>query len=488
MKTSSFLDHLPSPPSFQYLKYQLFHESRVIQEWIGLEPLVGGQKFSIIVPLYGIPLRWMQAAFKSIEAQSYPNWEVCVCVDGEDVSGLGKLLRDFENRQPAKLKVIRHESNKGICEATRSAMGLASGEYLVFMDGDDLLHRRALECFARAVEHEEDIDMLYSDHDLMSERGVRLFPFVKPGLSPETLLHVNYFNHLTVARRSIVESIPELFASETQGSQDWDVCLRMLRKSRRVRHIPLPLYHWRTRKGSVALSGAEKPWAYDAALRVRQSYARTISPELDFDRTKNTLVFAKRPATSATKILLPTPLSTPTTHSVRRVLESLSQAARAASNPQQALWLQDPTQPELPGTGVELQPYLKIAKLGAVWPFRRPGVRTGYTLSPRGDSLVALNPGRHTTSYCSGNILTGPLHGMMIRAALLARVTQALLSGENDDLLEHSFCPNQLGALIGLKLLDLGYRNASVDALICPRELPEITFPIDALPECDPYA
>jgi len=235
-------------------------------------------------------LRYLEDCFKSIEQQTYKNWEICVCNDADHIFESAEYVRNYHLKYSSQVRLVNHSENKGICEATKSALKLATGEYAIFMDADDVLHKRALECLANSIgsNEAEEVDFIYTNHDHMTDWGLRIKPMYKPAWSPELLMHVNYINHLACAKIKFLQEISEdLFQNYTTGAQDWDLCLRLVLHAKKVRHIPLILYHWRSRPGSMAESYIAKPWAAMNQLEVRKKLAPNFGSGIEFDPTSS---------------------------------------------------------------------------------------------------------------------------------------------------------------------------------------------------------
>lgn len=212
---------------------------------------------SIVMPVYRPDLAYFLAAIQSVERQLYPRWELCLCDDGNDDRALlGEL--DRISRGPSPISLAVHSSNRGIAAAMNSAAALAKGDFLLFLDQDDLLTPDCLGEFALAFLAAPDIDLVYSDSDKLNVNGCRISPSFKPGWSPWLLLSHMYMSHAVAIRRTLFNAI-DGFASDMDGSQDYDLALRASEKARAIEHIPRVLYHWRLAPGSTALGGNQKP-------------------------------------------------------------------------------------------------------------------------------------------------------------------------------------------------------------------------------------
>jgi GT2 family glycosyltransferase len=170
--------------------------------------------------------------------------------------------------------VVRRDRNGGIGAATNSAAANAHGEFLTFLDHDDLLSPDALaEVAIHAADH-ADTDVIYSDDDKIDMIGRRYAPQFKPEWSPALLLSHMYASHLLVVRRSMFEALGGI-REGFDGSQDYDLMLRVSERARRIGHIPRVLYHWRATPDSMALSAETKPHSFAAGQHaVADAFAR----------------------------------------------------------------------------------------------------------------------------------------------------------------------------------------------------------------------
>ena len=221
--------------------------------------------FSIILPTYETPEDLITRAIDSVRHQLYPNWELCIADDGSKSPALHRLLERYAS-EDNRIKVIFREANGHISAASNTALSLATGEWVALLDHDDELTEDALYWMANEILEHPDVDILYSDEDKIDEANHLSEPYFKPDWSPELFQSQNIINHLGVYRRRLVDDV-DGFREGFEGSQDYDLALRVLERSSddRIRHVPVVLYHWRTVAGSIALSAEGKTYAHDRA-------------------------------------------------------------------------------------------------------------------------------------------------------------------------------------------------------------------------------
>lgn len=223
-------------------------------------------KFSVLVPLYNTPESFLKAMIESVQAQTYKNWELCLA-DGSDSehSFVGEICKKYADGDK-RIKYEKLEKNLGISENTNACIRMATGEYIALFDHDDLLHPSALYEVMRAI-CEHGADFIYTDENTFSEEPRDAYnPHFKPDFSPDTLRSYNYICHLSVFSRELLDSVG-YFRSEYDGSQDYDLILRLTEKAKKVFHIRKILYYWRAHKNSVAQDVGAKPYTVTAAKK-----------------------------------------------------------------------------------------------------------------------------------------------------------------------------------------------------------------------------
>lgn len=228
-----------------------------------------GPRLSVVMPTLNTPERFLREAIASVQAQTYLNWELCIVDDASESPHVRELLKKFAREDPRILFSVR-SSRGGISEATNQAIRLASGDYLAFLDHDDVLAKDALSAVTAKI-LETNADIVYTDHDYLGEDGRHRNPFFKPGWSPDLFLAQMYLGHLVVVRRSLLWRAGFL-RPECDGSQDYDLVLRCVRAGARVEHVPGVLYHWRQHSGSTAGNHDSKPYAHEAGKRAIQDH------------------------------------------------------------------------------------------------------------------------------------------------------------------------------------------------------------------------
>jgi O-antigen biosynthesis protein len=220
--------------------------------------------FSLVMPVHNPERAWLEAAIASVLEQAYPHLELCIADDASTVPHVRTML-DAVAADP-RVRITYRDHQGGIAAASNSALDLATGDFVGFIDHDDVLRPHALYSMAAYLREHPDSDVVYSDEDKLLTDASLGKPTFKPDFSPDRLLAENYINHFTVVRRSVIQSVGG-FREGFDGSQDHDLMLRVTEQASRVGHVPDVLYAWRMVPGSTAVSAGFKPLAQDAGRR-----------------------------------------------------------------------------------------------------------------------------------------------------------------------------------------------------------------------------
>ena len=230
-------------------------------------------RFSIVTPVHNPPADALAAMLASVQAQTNGDWEHCIVDDGSTDPSVRTALGAITD---PRVRVAHRDEAGGIVAASNDALAMATGEFVALLDHDDVLHPDALAHMAAAIT--DDVDYLYSDEDKIDAEGRHYDLFLKPDWSPERMQVQMYTCHLSVLRRSVVEQVGG-FRVGFDGSQDWDLVLRVSEVARRIVHVRETLYHWRAVAASAAADPDAKPYAAIAAHRAVNEHLERIGFE-----------------------------------------------------------------------------------------------------------------------------------------------------------------------------------------------------------------
>jgi glycosyltransferase involved in cell wall biosynthesis len=270
---------------YDTLDFKKRSEIRYKVEHLSCKPVI-----SVIMPCYNSNLKFLKKAIESVINQLYPNWELCIADDASTDPRIRRLLENYTSKD-SRIKVAFRDKNGHISEASNTALSMANGEWIAFMDHDDLLAENALSEVACAINENPQVLLIYSDEDKIGERGDRFEPHFKSDWNPDLLLSQNYISHLTAIKSELVKKVKG-FRKGFEGSQDYDLILRSIIKidGAKIHHIAKILYHWRAIPGSVALEANQKDYTTHAGIKAIKDYfiEKDVNAEVSMGHYPNT--------------------------------------------------------------------------------------------------------------------------------------------------------------------------------------------------------
>jgi O-antigen biosynthesis protein len=230
---------------------------------------------SIIVPLYNTPLNFLREMVASVQGQTYSNWQLCLA-DGSDADhGEVEQFCRSAAEQDSRICYQRLAKNEGISGNTNAALALSTGEYIALLDHDDQLHPAALYEVMQAITA-QGADFVYTDENTFHNTPKDAFsPNYKPDFAPDTLRSYNYICHLTVFARRLMDKVG-VFRSACDGSQDYDLILRLTEQAEKIVHVPHVLYYWRASEQSTAADISAKPYVMAAAKKALSDHLERV--------------------------------------------------------------------------------------------------------------------------------------------------------------------------------------------------------------------
>ena len=270
---------------------------RMRQEALGFafKPLI-----SIITPVFNTPVPWLRECVESVLAQTYEKWELILIDDHSTEPDMLRSLTELA-ASDSRITLAKDEKSRGISAASNRGLALARGDWVAFLDHDDLIEPDALFQNVKWLQDHPDADLIYSDEDKLTERGFDS-PIFKPDWSPDYFLSCNYVCHFTLIRRELVKEVGG-FRSRFDGAQDYDLLLRVIEQANRIDHIPRVLYHWRRTLSSTADNVQCKPKMLEAGRVALESHLeRRQQPGHVAVDWRTYLYWVKRELTEAKKI------------------------------------------------------------------------------------------------------------------------------------------------------------------------------------------
>ena len=255
-----------------------------------------GPFISFVVPAYNTPETYLNDLLDSFYRQPRGSAELILCDDGSTSDQTLSWLSLHEHQ--VDIQIVRNTRNRGIALATNSAIGVARGKWIGFVDHDDALTPCAVQLIAQVAQEYPDCKFIYTDEVVTDENLKPVAYFLKPAYDEVLLSGVNYINHLSCYRRDRLLALGGLRAGY-EGSQDYDLLLRYVSEldPAEIKHIPYPAYRWRRSTGafssqflrqsiaSARKSLAERYCYEDASPPLDEAISKTLH-RVRFDKVK----------------------------------------------------------------------------------------------------------------------------------------------------------------------------------------------------------
>lgn len=259
--------------------------------------------FSVVVPIYRTPERFFREMADSVLDQSWPDLQLVLANASPDDGKLCALLHEYQKKD-SRVKVVTLKENRGISANTNAALEAADGEYVCFMDHDDVIEPDALYMAVQRITREMQQKrprplLIYTDEDKIRDDGkggVEHFqPHFKPEFNLDLLRSNNYICHFLIVSRKLVQEVGG-FDPGFDGAQDYDLVLRCTDRIRDmyrlgdfpddgrciqpgICRIPRVLYSWRVHAASTADNPDSKAYAYNAGKKALTAHLQRCGTE-----------------------------------------------------------------------------------------------------------------------------------------------------------------------------------------------------------------
>ena len=213
-------------------------------------------KISVVMPAYNAE-QYIKETIDSVRAQTFSDWELLVVDDGS-VDNTRKIALDL-SAEDRRIRVLCNEMNCGVAKSRNRGVEEANGEWIAFLDSDDLWDAQKLEKQLKLIERHPDAKLTYTASAFISATGNR-YSYVlqaKPKIDYKGLLHNNLLSCSSVmVKRDLMLENP---FPNGELHEDYAVWLQMLRKLPFAYGVDEPLLIYRlsnaSRSGSRVKSG-----------------------------------------------------------------------------------------------------------------------------------------------------------------------------------------------------------------------------------------
>ena len=203
---------------------------------------------SIITPNYNCS-KYISQTIESVLAQTYQNWEMII-VDDCSNDGSYEIALEYA-KNDHRIEVVRMEKNSGAAVCRNKAIELSKGDYLAFIDSDDLWLPEKLKIQLNFMQ-ENDCDFSFTEYEHIDEDGNTL------GIKARTIKKLTYSRLLlhcfpgclTVMYRQ--DTIGKIYCGDIKKNNDHALFLRVVKKTKNAMGIPENLAMYRIRENSIS--------------------------------------------------------------------------------------------------------------------------------------------------------------------------------------------------------------------------------------------
>lgn len=208
---------------------------------------------SVIMPAYNSEA-FISEAIRSVMEQTYTNWELLV-IDDASSDSTCKVIQKF-SRADDRIHILRNDSNQGTHQTRNKGIEAASGDFIAFLDADDLWKPEKLEKQLKILSS-NTIAACFSSYELISEDGKPLNKKVEalPVLTYHKLLKANYVGNLTGIYNTKV--LGKVYCPEIRKRQDWALWLKVIEEGGPMEGILDCLAIYRIREDSISQNKLE---------------------------------------------------------------------------------------------------------------------------------------------------------------------------------------------------------------------------------------
>lgn len=256
---------------------------------------------SIVTPVFKPKPEYLQAMIDSVLAQSYGKFELLLI----NASGVCPEVDAVLNRIVDNRVRVFQIDNSGISGNTNFGIKHAVGDYIAFIDHDDVIEADALYRYVSKIRQNPKVDLLYCDEDHLRENEY-FWPTFKPAFNPDLLYTHNYITHMLMISRYVLNQV-ELSSPAVDGAQDYDLTLKCSEYARAIENVPYMLYHWREHSDSTSVNMSSKPYAITAGRIALQSHFERMQIDVEVkDRQQSCAYRIEYKYTPKISIIIPT--------------------------------------------------------------------------------------------------------------------------------------------------------------------------------------
>lgn len=203
---------------------------------------------SVIIPSYNSG-KFLNKAIESVINQTYKNLEIIIVNDGS-IDETEKIAKDWQEKNE-RIKYLKHQKNRGPSAARNTGIRNSQGEYIAFLDADDIWLPQKTEIQLKEIK-ERNVDLIFSNWYIWEpEKGIKVKAFDSNPIQDnrENLLNFlikkNFGNPSTSLFQKISLEKIGLFDQKLRSSEDYDLWIRFCLNGMKIAFIEQPFVYYR---------------------------------------------------------------------------------------------------------------------------------------------------------------------------------------------------------------------------------------------------
>jgi glycosyltransferase involved in cell wall biosynthesis len=233
-------------------------------------------KVSVLITSYNKG-KYIENTLLSVKKQTYNDIEIIIVDDFSDDKFTLNKLKSLSNSVDY-IKFL--DENIGVCEARNAGIKLATGKYILILDGDDLIAPTYIEKAVKILDENTEIKIVTCEVELFGYKKGKM-KLSEPKI--ENLIAQNSIVISSLFRKEDFEKTNGFNSNMKEGLEDWDFWLSILENGGKVHRIPEILFFYRISKKSRNNLSTEtlKTLRYQVYENHKELYAKYLLNPLE---------------------------------------------------------------------------------------------------------------------------------------------------------------------------------------------------------------
>lgn len=201
---------------------------------------------SIITPLYNAE-KYIQATIKSIQKQTYANWELLIVNDASTDNSL-EIVSEIA-LSDSRIKLITLSQNKGAAVARNKGIKEANGDFIAFIDSDDIWHKDKLKEQLNFMLN-NNFDFTFTNYYLIENEIQQPFQSLLSVVEYKDIIRFNYIACSTVMFNR--KKLGKFYMPNIRNRQDWGLWIKLIEKAGKAVNLSKYLMYYNIRQDSIS--------------------------------------------------------------------------------------------------------------------------------------------------------------------------------------------------------------------------------------------